>query len=68
MYICICNAVTDTDIRRAADEGVSNMKQLKLKTGCASTCGKCIESAKEVLETALEGKQPFLRIVSGSSS
>jgi len=67
MYICLCNNVTDSDIRRAVDDGVSNMQQLKMKTGCASTCGKCVESAKEVMENARSEQRPFLSIVKSNS-
>ena len=53
MYVCVCNAVTDSDIRNAVDEGVRNMKQLRRTTGCGSTCGCCREMAAEVLQQAL---------------
>ena len=53
MYVCVCNAVTDTDIRQAVDEGVRNLKQLRQATGCANTCGSCSEAAIEVIQQAL---------------
>lgn len=53
MYVCICNAVTDTDIRQAVDDGVRNFKQLRQATGCANTCGSCSKTAAEVLQQAL---------------
>lgn len=53
MYICVCNAVTDSDIRTAVDQGVRNLKQLGKATGCSSSCGSCREMAVEVLEQAL---------------
>ena len=68
MYICLCNNVTDSDIRRAVDEGVSNMKQLKMKTGCASSCGKCIDSAKTILAEARSELTHFLSIVNSPSA
>lgn len=52
MYVCICNAVTDTDIKNAVDNGVRNMKQLSRLTGCAVTCGSCKEMAVEVMQNA----------------
>ena len=57
MYVCVCNAVTDSDIRQAVDEGVRNLKQLKRNTGCSSTCGCCREAASEVLQQALAEKR-----------
>lgn len=53
MYVCVCNAVSDSDIRNAVDNGVSTMRQLRQKTGCASTCGCCKELAVEILQQSL---------------
>jgi len=53
MYVCICNAVTDSDIRNAVDDGVRNLNQLKQATGCGTTCGSCKDMAIEVLQQAL---------------
>lgn len=50
MYICVCRAVTDRQIREAAVEGVRTMRELRLKLGVCSACGKCGESAKEILD------------------
>jgi bacterioferritin-associated ferredoxin len=57
MYVCVCNAVTDADIRQAVDSGVRNLKQLRRDTGCSSTCGCCREQAREVLQEALAEKR-----------
>ena len=54
MYICFCNAVTDSDIRVAVDGGVRNLKQLGKATGCSIACGCCKEMAVEVLERSEE--------------
>ena len=53
MYVCVCNAVTDSDIRNAVNDGVRSLKQLKRTTGCASSCGCCREEATAVLQRAL---------------
>ena len=57
MYVCVCNVVTDTDIRNAVDDGVCTMRQLRQKTGCASTCGCCKELVVEILQQALAGNR-----------
>ena len=57
MYVCVCNAVTDSDIRDAVEDGVRNLKQLRRTTGCASTCGCCKEMAVETLQQALTEKR-----------
>ncbi len=53
MYVCVCNAVTDSDIRKAVDNGVRNMRQLGQMTGCSTTCGCCKEMAVEILQQTL---------------
>ena len=57
MYVCICNAVTDSEIRQAVDDGVRNLKQLSRLNGCGVTCGSCQELASEVIQEAVTEKR-----------
>ena len=52
MYVCICNAVTDRDIGRAAEHGVETYAQLQACTGCGSCCGCCETEARRLLAEA----------------
>ena len=52
MYVCICNGVTDRDIRQAADAGCRTMAELTMRTGCGATCGSCLETAAAILEAS----------------
>ena len=49
MYVCICNAITDKQIRQAAESGVTSLWELQKKLGVASNCGKCSEMAVDIL-------------------
>ena len=49
MYVCICRAVTDKQIRRAAAQGVDNMYELRERLGVASGCGSCADMAQDIL-------------------
>ncbi len=49
MYVCICNNVTDTDIREAVNDGIRDFKTLAEKLGVGSCCGKCTRCARRVL-------------------
>ena len=51
MYICICNAVTEREIRGAVDLGCRNMTELRRDLGVASCCGKCEPDARRILGT-----------------
>ncbi|MFK2902122.1 (2Fe-2S)-binding protein [Dyella jejuensis] len=53
MYICLCNAVTDHDIRRAAADGVRSFAELQARTGCSDCCGCCETEARSVLDGAV---------------
>jgi len=52
MYVCVCNGVTDRDIRRAADAGCRELAELTARTGCASACGCCASLAAALLDEA----------------
>jgi len=58
MYVCICNGVTDRQIRQAAADGVSSLRELERRTGCSGACGSCAELAEQVLHEAM-GRRPF---------
>lgn len=52
MYVCICNSVTDKQIRRAAAKGVDNLLELREALGVASCCGGCADTAESILNEA----------------
>ena len=63
MYICLCNAVTDHDIRREAADGVHSFAELQARTGCSDCCGCCEQEARATLDHAIEhalGQLPIL--------
>jgi len=50
LYVCICNGVTDRQIRDAAASGVRSVAELTMRTGCGASCGSCLETAAAILE------------------
>jgi bacterioferritin-associated ferredoxin len=63
MYVCVCNTVTDSDIRNAVEDGVRNLKQLKRSTGCGSSCGRCEKMTVEVFQQALANQRETLNLL-----
>jgi bacterioferritin-associated ferredoxin len=51
MYVCVCHAVTDQQICKAARAGVTTVNQLTAQSGLGSNCGCCRESAQKLLDT-----------------
>ncbi len=49
MIVCVCNNISDREIRQAVDLGLSSMAELRQQLGVATCCGKCASYAKQVL-------------------
>jgi len=49
MYVCICNGITDKQIRRAARNGASSLNELSGELGVAAGCGSCARMAEDIL-------------------
>ena len=54
MYICVCNAVTEQQIREAVCEGASSVCELSVRLGVAAACGCCRSFATQVLDETLQ--------------
>lgn len=54
MIVCVCNNVSERQIRRAVDSGLTTMPQLREELGVGTCCGKCHSCAKTVLRECLE--------------
>ncbi|WP_147653090.1 (2Fe-2S)-binding protein [Vulcaniibacterium gelatinicum] len=50
MYVCICNGVTDREIRDAAAAGCDSLAELTMRTGCGANCGSCLDHAERILD------------------
>jgi bacterioferritin-associated ferredoxin len=55
MYVCVCKAVTDKQIRRAAAKGVDNLFELREVLGVSAGCGSCADMAESILDEANAG-------------
>jgi bacterioferritin-associated ferredoxin len=50
MYVCICRAVTDREIRSAVAEGARTLHGLRKELGCTGQCGKCKPQVRAILD------------------
>jgi bacterioferritin-associated ferredoxin len=53
MYVCICHAVTDHDIRAAVARGATRVDDLTMTLGLGAGCGCCRATAAALLEERL---------------
>lgn len=54
MFVCVCNGVTEGQIRDAVTEGVCSLSELSARLGVASGCGTCADCAQQVLHETLQ--------------
>ena len=55
MYICICAAVTDRQVRSAVATGADTLDKLAVTLGVGAGCGCCREMAQQVLDESACG-------------
>ncbi len=53
MYVCICNQVSDKDIKASVQDGATTMRALYQEHKIGNQCGKCCQCAKKVLNNEL---------------
>ena len=59
MYVCICKAVSDQDIKEAVASGAEDLADIQARLGAATGCGTCVEYANEVIHEALTQKLTY---------
>lgn len=52
VYVCICNGVTDHQIREAVANGCRSVAELTMRTGAGANCGTCLDVAASMLVPA----------------
>lgn len=63
MYVCVCKAVTDKQIKSAIAEGICTRRQLHQCFGVGGDCGKCNKLVKELLDENQQ-KHPIMQAAS----
>jgi bacterioferritin-associated ferredoxin len=54
MIVCVCNNISDREIRQAADLGLATVAELRRDLGVGTCCGKCVSCARAVLHAHQE--------------
>lgn len=50
MFVCLCKAVTDTQIRDAVDQGHNSLEALKNELQVSTACGACACEVDRIVE------------------
>ena len=63
MFVCLCNAVTDKDIKDAVlNDGIGNVRDLKAKMSIANQCGKCTQLAQSIIDDTIVDESLFKEV------
>jgi bacterioferritin-associated ferredoxin len=54
MYVCVCNAVKERDLRQAAAAGCRSFGEVQALTRVSTCCGRCEPMAREIVDEALD--------------
>jgi bacterioferritin-associated ferredoxin len=63
MIVCICNRITEGEVRKAARCGATTPDAAYACEGCEVQCGCCLDYAQEVIDQE-QASRPKLRLVS----
>lgn len=50
MYVCVCNAYRDMEIRGAAEAGARRARDAYRELGRAPRCGRCLDLAQMLID------------------
>ena len=50
MYVCVCKAVVDHEVRRAIQGGAGTVAEVTLACGAGGDCGACRGMIEEMIE------------------
>ena len=67
MIVCVCNRLSEKDVREAARSGCATPEAAYACLGCEVQCGCCLDYAQEVIDEEI-GSRPQLRLVSSRAA
>jgi bacterioferritin-associated ferredoxin len=57
MYICMCHAINDRQIREVVDRGAVSLRDVQAYLPVASCCGQCEDTARELIDSHVESSE-----------
>jgi bacterioferritin-associated ferredoxin len=62
MIVCICNNISDREIRQAVDLGLRSMAELRQELGVGTCCGQCVSCARATMHAHLDSQAVALEL------
>jgi bacterioferritin-associated ferredoxin len=58
MYVCLCHAISDRQIREVVDRGAASLGEVQVHLPVANCCGSCEDTARNVIESHCKSSRP----------
>jgi bacterioferritin-associated ferredoxin len=58
MYICICKAISDSDIQQMVHSGAQSADDIEQRCGAGSDCGSCRDEIGDLVRAHLRNAAP----------
>ncbi len=52
MYVCLCNALTECQVRQAVADGACRPREVYGACGCRAQCGTCVRAVLATIRDA----------------
>lgn len=62
MIVCVCNRITEAEVREVARDGACTPEKAYARLGCEPQCGCCLDYAQDLIDQE-RAKRPRLRAV-----
>ncbi len=62
MIVCVCNRISENEVRQCARDGARTPEEAYASLGCEAQCGCCVDYAQDIIDEEAP-KRPPLRIV-----
>tara|TARA_B100000579_G_C22707152_1_gene792701 strand:+ start:292 stop:534 length:243 start_codon:yes stop_codon:yes gene_type:complete len=57
MYVCCCEGITDSQIKKSIENGeIFSFNELRVKYCVGNNCGKCLEEVREIFNDSIKRK------------
>ena len=53
MYVCICNALRERDVRPILEQVIEDPAEVHRALGCEPRCGRCLETIDRMIEARM---------------
>jgi bacterioferritin-associated ferredoxin len=67
MIVCVCNRITESELRESARKGARTPEAAYAQFDCEAQCGCCLDYAQDIIDEEC-GDRPRLRLISAKAA